>query len=47
MVDQLLPFLITGQQAPHFLSKLFEHREKPKSINCDNGAELASKAMFF
>lgn len=47
LVGQLVSFSITGQQVARFLSQLFEQRDKPKSITCDNGTEFTSKAMFF
>ncbi|EGG92888.1 ISDet2, transposase orfB [gamma proteobacterium IMCC1989] len=47
LVGQLVLFSITGQQVARFLSQLFEQRQKPQSITCDNGTEFTSKAMFF
>ena len=47
MVGQLVAVSITGSQVARFLSELFEDREKPQKIICDNGTEFTSKAMFF
>jgi len=47
MVGQLVSVSITGSQVARFLSQLFESRDKPRKIVCDNGTEFASKAMFF
>ena len=47
MVGQLVSVSITGKQVARFLERLFEGRDKPKKIICDNGTEFTSKAMFF
>ena len=43
MVGQLVS--ITGAQVARFLDQLFERRNKPRRIICDNGTEFTSKAM--
>ena len=47
MVGQLVSVSITGSQVARFLNQLFEDRNKPRKIVCDNGTEFTSKAMFF
>ena len=47
MVGQLVSVSITGSQVARFLNQLFEGRNKPGKIVCDNGTEFTSKAMFF
>lgn len=47
MVGQLVSVSITGAQVARFLDQLFERRNKPRRIICDNGTEFTSKAMFF
>lgn len=46
MVGQLVSVSITGSQIARFLNQLFESRNKPRKIVCDNGTEFTSKAMF-
>ena len=47
MVGQLVSVSITGAQVARFLDQLFDRRNKPGSIICDNVTEFTSKAMFF
>ncbi|CAA0105527.1 Uncharacterised protein [Halioglobus japonicus] len=47
MVGQLVSLSISVSQVARFLSQLFECRDKPRKIICDNGTEFTSKAMFF
>jgi putative transposase len=46
-VGQLLDFSISGQRVARYLGQLAEQFRLPKTIVCDNGTELTSKAMFF
>jgi putative transposase len=46
-VLQVVDFSISGQHLARELDQLGERRALPKSIVCDNGSELTSKAMFF
>jgi putative transposase len=47
MVGQLVSVSISGSQVARFLNQLFEGRDRPRKIICDNGTEFTSKAMFF
>ena len=47
MVGQLVSVSITGAQVARFLDQVFDRRNKPGRIICDNGTEFTSKAMFF
>lgn len=44
---QVVDFSISGQRLARELSQLGERRPLPRTIVCDNGPELTSKAMFF
>ena len=46
-VGQLIDVSISGQRLARYLDQLAEQRSLPKTIVCDNGTELTSKAMFF
>lgn len=46
-VLQVVDFSISGQRLARELDRLGERRALPKTIVCDNGPELTSKAMFF
>jgi putative transposase len=46
-VLQVVDFSISGQRLARELDRLSECRPLPKTIVCDNGPELTSKAMFF
>jgi putative transposase len=46
-VLQIVDFSISGQRLARELSRLGERRSLPRTIVCDNGPELTSKAMFF
>ncbi len=46
-VLQIVDFSISGQRLARELERLTEYRPLPKTIVCDNGPELTSKAMFF
>jgi len=46
-VLQVVDFSISGQRLARELDRLAEHRALPKTIVCDNGPELTSKALFF
>ena len=46
-VLQIVDFSISGQRLARELSRLGERRPLPRTIVCDNGPELTSKAMFF
>jgi putative transposase len=46
-VLQVVDFSISGQRLARELDQLSEHRPLPRTIVCDNGPELTSKAMFF
>ena len=46
-VGQLVDFSITGARLARFLDELGQQVPLPKTIVCDNGTELTSKAMFF
>jgi putative transposase len=41
------PKIASRRQMARFLDQLFERRNKPGRIICDNGTEFTSKAMFF
>jgi putative transposase len=43
----VVDFSISGQRLARELDQLAEHRSLPKTIVCDNGPELTSKALFF
>ena len=45
-VLQIVDFSISGQRLANELDRLAATRRLPKSIVCDNGPELTSKAMF-
>lgn len=46
-VLQIVDFPISGQRLARELGRLTEHKPLPKTIVCENGPELTSKAMFF
>lgn len=46
-VGQLADLSISGTRMARFLDELAGTRGLPKSIVCDNGTEMTSKAMFF
>jgi putative transposase len=46
-VGQLIDVSISGQRLARYLDQLAEQRSLPKTIVCDNGTEMTSKAMFF
>ena len=46
-VLQIVDFSISGQRLARELSQLGERRLLPRTVVCDNGPELTSKAMFF
>lgn len=46
-VGQLADLSISGARMARFLDELAQIRGLPKSIVCDNGTEMTSKAMFF
>jgi len=46
-VLQVVDFSISGQRLARELDRLAERRPLPKTIVCDNGPELTSKALFF
>ena len=46
-VLRVVDFSISGQRLARALDRLAEHRPLPKTIVCDNGPELTSKALFF
>ena len=46
-VGQLVDVSISGARLSHFLDELATTRALPKTLVCDNGSELTSKAMFF
>jgi putative transposase len=46
-VGQLVDFSISGERLTRFLDELRRRRSMPKTLVCDNGTELTSKAMFF
>lgn len=46
-VGQVVDFSISGQRLVELLDFLAETRGLPKTLVCDNGSELTSKAMFF
>jgi putative transposase len=46
-VGQLTDLSISGARMARFLTQLGRSRKLPKSIVCDNGTEMTSKAMFF
>jgi putative transposase len=46
-VLQVVDFSISGQRLARELDRLGERRALPKTIVCDNGPELTSKAIFF
>jgi putative transposase len=45
-VLQIVDFSISGQRLVNELDRLSKTRRLPKTIVCDNGPELTSKAMF-
>jgi putative transposase len=45
-VLQIVDFSISGQRIAYELDRLSSSRPLPKTIVCDNGPELTSKAMF-
>ena len=45
-VLQIVDFSISGQRVANELERLSSSRQLPKTIVCDNGPELTSKAMF-
>jgi putative transposase len=46
-VGQLVDFSISGERLTSFLDELGLRRSMPKTLVCDNGLALTSKAMFF
>jgi putative transposase len=46
-IGQIVDFSISGQRLSQYLDQLGWHRPLPKTLICDNGSELTSKAMFF
>jgi putative transposase len=46
-VLQVVDFSLCGQRLARELDRLAEQRALPKTIVCDNGPELTSKALFF
>jgi putative transposase len=46
-VGQLIDVSISGQRLARYLDQLAKQRSLLKTIVCDNGTELTSKAMFF
>jgi putative transposase len=46
-VLQVVDFSISGQRLARELDRLAERRALPKTVVCDNGPELTSKALFF
>jgi len=46
-VLQVVDFSISSRRLARELERLAEQRPLPKTIVCDNGPELTSKAMFF
>jgi putative transposase len=46
-VLQVVDFSISGQRLARELDRLADQRPLPKTIVCDNGPELTSKALFF
>ena len=46
-VGQLVDLSISGARMARFLGELGQERGLPRSIVCDNGTEMTSKAMFF
>ena len=45
-VGQIVDTLISGARLAFYLDQLGERRPLPKTLVCDNGMELTSKAMF-
>ena len=46
-VGQIVDTSISGARLAFYLDQLGERRPLPKTLVCDNGTELTSKAMFF
>ena len=46
-VGQIVDTSISGARLVFYLDQLGERRPLPKTLVCDNGTELTSKAMFF
>ena len=46
-VGQIVDTSISGARLARYLDQLGERRPLPKTLVCDNGTELTSKAMFF
>jgi putative transposase len=46
-VGQIVDTSISGARLARYLDELGQHRALPKTLVCDNGSELTSKAMFF
>ncbi len=46
-VGQLTDVSISGARMARYLSELGAGRDLPRTIVCDNGTEMTSKAMFF
>ena len=46
-VGQIVDTSITGVRLARFLDELADRGSLPKTVVCDNGTELTSKAMFF
>jgi putative transposase len=46
-VLQIVDFSISGQRLARELDRLTEHRPLAKTVVCDNGPELTSKALYF
>lgn len=46
-VGQLVDTSISGARLARYLDQVAEERPLPRTLVCDNGAELTSKAMFF
>ena len=46
-VGQIVDTSISGARLARYLDQLGERQQLPKTLVCDNGTELTSKAMFF
>ena len=46
-VGQIVDTSISGERLARYLDELGQARTLPKTLVCDNGTELTSKAMFF
>jgi putative transposase len=46
-MNDVVDFSISGQRLANELDQLARRRRLPKTLVCDNGAELTCKAMFF